>query len=485
VNQTLSSLLDQSGAATALVAAEGGHKLRYDELASEADELAGKLASLGVGRGDRVAIVLANGPQFIRFLFAVTALGATAAPLNPAYTENEYAFYLDDLQPKLVLLPAGQAAAARAAAGDGRVVDIDDDRFRRLQARPYEPASPDDVALVLHTSGTTNRPKQVPLLHRNLIASAASIANFYELTPVDVSYCAMPLFHVHGFVASVLAPLASHGTVVVPSRFAPARFPEQARTHAITWFSAGPTMHTMILEKWEGTVPQALRFMRSCSSALPPELSARCEEHYRVPLLEAYGMTEASHQISSNPLPPRARAPGAVGIPSADVELRIVDQTGNDTATGEVAIRGPGVTPGYVANPEANAASFFDGRWFRTGDRGRIDTHGYLYLEGRIKELIIRGGENISPHEIEAVLLSHASVIDAVAFGVADAKYGEVVGAAVSLNHNASERELKGWCRERLAGFKVPSRIFMIDEIPRTATGKLQRKRIGEQLTRS
>jgi acyl-CoA synthetase (AMP-forming)/AMP-acid ligase II len=364
------------------------------------------------------------------------------------------------------------------------VVDIDAKPFQRLTGQSYAPCSPEDVALVLHTSGTTNRPKQVPLLHQNLIASATSIATFYELTRSDISYCAMPLFHVHGFVASVLAPFVSGGTAVIPARFAPARFPGQARSHHITWFSAGPTLHSMILEKWRDQVPETLRFIRSCSSALPLDLLDRCEQHYRVPVLEAYGMTEASHQISSNPPPPRRRTQGSVGIASPGVEIRIVDSAGIDTTLGEVAIRGPGVTPGYTGNAEANAAAFFEGRWFRTGDRGRLDADGYLHLEGRIKELIIRGGENISPHEIETVVLSHPGVADAVAFGVEDAKYGEVVGVAVSLTGDVSERELKDWCRGWLAGFKVPSRVFVLDQIPRTVTGKLQRKRIGEQLTR-
>jgi acyl-CoA synthetase (AMP-forming)/AMP-acid ligase II len=320
-------------------------------------------------------------------------------------------------------------------------------------------------------------------LHRNLAANARAITGFYGLGESDVSFCAMPLFHVHGLVASVLAALAGGGSVIVPSRFVPGRFLRYAREHGATWVSAGPTLHAMILDRLDGERVPTLRFARSCSSALSAELFERCEAAYGVPMVEAYGMTEGSHQIASNPLPPAERKVGSVGVPSPGVEIRIVDTGGADTEIGEVAIRGPGVTEGYVANPDANAQSFFGERWFRTGDRGRFDADGYLVLEGRLKELIIRGGENISPFEIEAALAAHPQVADSVAFAIPDPRYGEEVGAAVVLTGEAGEAELRSWCRERLAPFKVPRTIFILDEIPRTPTGKLQRARIGAKLT--
>jgi acyl-CoA synthetase (AMP-forming)/AMP-acid ligase II len=295
----------------------------------------------------------------------------------------------------------------------------------------------------------------------------------------------MPLFHVHGLLASVLAALAAGGAVVVPSRFVPGRFLRHATENRVTWVSAGPTLHGMILDKLGGARVPTLRFARSCSSALSPELLERCEAAYGVPMVEAYGMTEGSHQIASNPLPPGKRKVGSVGVASPGVQIRIVDPQGADAELGEVAIRGPGVTPGYVANQAANDAAFFDEGWFRTGDRGRFDSDGYLVLEGRLKELIIRGGENISPFEIEAVLAAHPSVSDAVAFGIPDARYGEEVGAAVVLTGKSDEGALRGWCAGRLAPFKVPRQIFVLDEIPRTPTGKLQRARIGASLTGS
>jgi len=480
---TVFELLAGGEGDVALVEPDAGRRVSFAELRGEVGELAGRLAAAGVRRGDRVALVLPDGPTFVRHLLATAALGAAAAPLNPAYTAEEFRFYLEDLAPRLVLAASGEAGAARRAVEGLRFLDVDGGELAAGAPAGFEPADPGDVALVLHTSGTTSRPKQVPLLQRNLAASARAIAAFYRLAPDDVSFCAMPLFHVHGLVASVLAALAAGGAVVVPSRFAPGRLARHANEHGVTWLSAGPTLHGMILDRLDGERIPTLRFARSCSSALSPELFERCEAVYGAPMVEAYGMTEGSHQIASNPLPPGERKVGSVGVPSPGVEIRIVDGAGEEAEAGEVAIRGPGLTPGYVANPEANAQSFFGDGWFRTGDRGRFDGDGYLVLEGRIKELIIRGGENISPFEIEAALAAHPNVADAVAFAIPDPRYGEEVGAAVVLDGGGDEAALRAWCAERLAPFKVPRRIFLLDEIPRTPTGKLQRARIGARLT--
>src|SRR3990170_616894 len=468
----------------ALVSPDDGAVLTLDELAGRVEELAGKLRALGVERGDRVALVLANGPEIVQLLFAVAALGAAAAPLNPAYTTDEFAFYLGDLEPRIVLLPEGELAAARAAVGGAtEIVEVAGTpgapvvlRSARGEPAPvaFEPGGPEDVALLLHTSGTTSRPKQVPLLQRNLVASARSMTGHYRLAADDVSYVAMPLFHVHGLVASTLAAMLAGGTVVVPRRLAPRRFWQHLTEHGVSWFSAGPTIHHMLLER-AGAGETRLRFTRSCSSALSPELMRRAEQAYGVPMLEAYGMTEASHEMAANPPPPGRRRPGTVGVPTG-ARIRIVDRAWADLqpgAVGEVVISGPGLTPGYLGNPEANRDSFRDG-WFRTGDQGVIED-GYLRLVGRIKELIIRGGENISPLEVEEVLLSHPAVADAACFGVPDEKYGEQVAAAVSLRGEADERALIEHCREHLTAVKVPSAVHILDAIPRTPTGKLQR----------
>jgi oxalate---CoA ligase len=484
-------LLDATSPRPALRSPDEGTTVTHAQLAAAAAGMAGALAAAGVGRGDRVAVVLPNGPEIVAMLFATAALGAAIAPLNPAYTEPECRFFLADLDPRLLVVAAGSAAAARAAAGAVRIAELEQwtagapprltAAGRVLPTAELTGGDPDDVALLLHTSGTTSRPKQVPLLQRNLTAQAGAIARHYVLADTDVSYCAMPLFHVHGLVASTLAQLAAGGTVVVPRRFGPRRFWAQAAEHGVTWLSAGPTLHRMILDH-PGTAPATLRFARSCSSALSPELMHEAEARYGVPMVEAYGMTENTHQMTSNPLPPAERLPGSVGVP-AGAEVRIVDAAGVDVPAGEpgeVAIRGPGLTPGYLRNERANAESFFDG-WFRTGDEGVLDG-GYLRLRGRLKEMIIRGGENISPQEIEAVLQAHPQVAEAVAFGVDDPKYGQTVAAAVVLRGPVTPTQLREDARRSLAAFKVPDRIHVLDEIPRTPTGKVQRSRMASRL---
>ncbi len=491
---TLDDLLGRGAPdAAALITPEDGSQLRRDQLVDEVEELARTFAAAGVDQGDRVAFVLQNGPECVKSLLAIASLGAAVAPLNPAYTSEEYAFYIGDIAPRLVVVAAGEGEAARAAVPEGIAVadasagedgrmelSVAGSRLRPGSARTT--ADPDDIGLILHTSGTTSRPKQVPLLQRNLVASAETIASFYALGPDDVSLCVMPLFHIHGLVASTLAALAAGGSVVAPRRIAPRRVWQQLADHGVTWFSAGPTLHHMLLDRAsDAGAPSTLRFTRSCSSALSADLFRRAEETYGVPMLEAYGMTEASHQMSSNPLPPGERLVGSVGV-ATGTEIGIVDgdkrflEAGE---AGEVCIRGPGVTPGYLANPDANVDAFFDG-WFRTGDRGTLDRSGYLRLVGRLKEMILRGGENISPLEIEDVLLSHPAVAEAVVFGVPDEKYGEVVAAAVALADDATEEELTAHSRAHLAAFKVPAAIHVLDEIPRTPTGKVQRRRIAE-----
>ena len=367
-------------------------------------------------------------------------------------------------------------------------VDLDADGQVTVNGRtggqPYAAPEVGDVALILHTSGSTGRPKRVPLTHANLTISAHNVAGTYDLSPSDVSLCVMPLFHVHGLVASTLA---TGGTVVVPAKFSPLSFWRVARDTGATWYSAVPTIHQLLLARAEpGARPagaEKLRFIRSCSAALPPPVMAGLEEAFGAPVLEAYGMTEAAHQMASNPLPPAARKPGSVG-PGTQVGISIRDEHGNVLAAGErgeVCISGPNVVSGYENNPEANATAFF-GEWFRTGDQGTLDEHGYLSLTGRLKEMINRGGEKISPREIDEVLLAHPAIAEAVAFGTAHQTWGEEVAAAVVLREGAAakEAEILAFCRERLADFKRPKQIFITEAIPRTATGKIQRRVVAQ-----
>ncbi len=443
-------------------------------------------------------MALPNGLEVIASFLAALTVG-TAAPLNPAYTRDEFKFYLEDTSARALILPSNGADEARAAAGaDVLVIEADLDRDGRVQfsseqiagarsALDYPTAN--DTALILHTSGTTSRPKRVPLSHANLSTSARNVAETYELTPEDVSLCVMPLFHVHGLVASTLATLATGGTVVVPPKFNPLSFWPTVREHRVTWYSAVPTIHQVLLSRAKSSRPsgsEQLRFIRSCSAALAPQMMADIEEKFGVPILEAYGMTEAAHQMASNPLPPGARKAGSVGRGTA-VEIAILDRAGEVLAPGqpgEVSIKGANVFGGYEGNAEANAESFSNG-WFRTGDQGYLDSEGYLTLVGRIKELINRGGEKISPREIDEALLTHPAVAEAVCFGIADRVYGEEVAAAVVLKGSATEAELIAHCRSSLSDFKCPKKIYIVEEIPRTATGKIQRRNVAAAIAKS
>lgn len=476
------TLLEALGAAdagrTAIVLPDTGERVSYGELRERVRAMAAGLRASGIGPGDRVAIALPNGlPAIVSFLAA--SLAGTAAPLNPAYRQDEFAFYLEDTDARL-LIAEQDGNARRAAAGRGIPSFAPD----LASPGPSPEPSPDTIALVLHTSGSTGRPKRVPLSHRNLAVSIRNIVATYQLGPEDVSLCLMPLFHVHGLMASTMAALASGGTVVVPGRFNALAFWRLVREHNVTWYSAVPSIHQLILARKAGTDGRgALRFVRSCSASLPPELMARMEDYFGIPVLEAYGMTEASHQMASNPLPPADRKPGSVGV-GTGVGIRIMDEEGRELPAeqvGEVCIQGPNVIRGYENNPEATAKSFF-GEWFRTGDQGVLDCEGYLRLTGRLKELINRGGEKIGPREIDEVLLQHPSVSEAVCFGVPHPTWGEEIEAAVVLRDGeaADEAALTAFCGKRLAAFKCPKRIHIVAAVPRTASGKIQRLNVAK-----
>jgi len=464
----------------------------YAELSRLVDILAQALRDFGLREGDRIGIALPNGLEVISAFLAASTVG-TAAPLNPAYTVDEFKFYLEDTRARALIVPTGGAKEARTAAQETNVAiiecvtsDAGEVRFsmnEQLGETDEDNLAGQDIALILHTSGTTSRPKRVPLAHANLLTSARNVANTYQLTANDVSLCVMPLFHVHGLVASTLATFRSGGTVVVPSKFNPLSFWATVREHGATWYSAVPTIHQVLLTRARGTRPsgaEQLRFIRSCSASLAPQLMADMEATFGAPVLEAYGMTEAAHQMASNPLPPRAHKAGSVGRGTA-VEIAILDEAGNvlpPGATGEVSIKGPNVFGGYEGNAEANAESFTNG-WFRTGDQGTLDDEGYLTLVGRIKELINRGGEKISPREVDETLLQHPAVAEACCFGIPDRVYGEGVAAAVVLKETATEKDLIAHCRASLSDFKCPTAIYIMEAIPRTATGKIQRRNVA------
>jgi acyl-CoA synthetase (AMP-forming)/AMP-acid ligase II len=493
---TLADLLSQAEPTQAAVTLpDDGTATTYRSLSEQVEALAAGLHLNGLQPGAAVSIVLPNGLEYLTSFLAVTRARLTAAPLNPAYKPEEFRFYLVDTGARAVIVPPEAHPVRDVARELGLrvwVAALDSAGRVRLEGDGFTPGSgpvpdeprPNDTALFLHTSGTTSRPKGVPLTHGNLVASARNIADHYRLTPDDTSLVVMPLFHVHGLIGATLSTLLSGGTVVVPPRFSAGGFWPAVTAHRATWYSAVPTIHQVLLARSEqggyAGPQQPFRFIRSCSSALAPATLAQLEERFYAPVLEAYGMTEAAHQMASNPLPPAPHKPGTVGH-GTRVEVAIMDDAGNlqpPGTLGEVVIRGPNVTRGYHNNPQANAAAFTNG-WFRTGDRGVLDGDGYLTLVGRIKELINRGGEKISPLEVDAALLSHPAVAEAACFATADPKYGEEVHAAVVLRAEVTAEDLQAHCMKRLADFKVPKVLHLVKELPKGPTGKVQRRQLA------
>lgn len=505
MTSTLAALLADKPAGALAIGAPGREWLTFGGLRDLAANVSAQLRGFGIGAADRVAIVLPNGPEMAT-AFVTIAQAAVTAPLNPAYQQEEYAFYLGDLKAKALVVAKGYdgpaLAAAKAcgitilrlehepdlAAGTFMLSGPSAETARSGDGRP----GPGDTALILHTSGTTSRPKIVPLLQSNIAASAQSIAKTLALSPDDRCLNVMPLFHIHGLIAAVSASLVAGASIWCAPGFDALRFFGWMRDARPTWYTAVPTMHQAILARAERNreIIEAtpLRFLRSSSASLPPQVMRALAEAFNAPVIEAYGMTEATHQMASNPLPPRAQKPGLVGIAAGPL-IRIADESEDSfvDGVGEVVISGPNVTPGYEGNPEANAKSFFvaeGSRWFRTGDKGLLDEEGYLKLTGRLKEIINRGGEKISPLEVDDTLMDHPAVAQVVTFAMPHPKLGEDVAAAVVLREGktATERELRDFAATRMADFKVPRRIVILEEIPKGATGKLQRIGLADKL---
>lgn len=502
---TLSNTFSRDSSSTAVIIPSTPPLSKsYKELSEEILEFQKKLAELGIETGDAVSIALPNSYEFIVSFLAASWQRAIAAPLNPAYKQDEFEFYIDDLSSALALVPKGSfekegpavraarkynAAIAECYVDNGKVV-LDVREQGKLADRGSQKvlqAQPEDVALVLHTSGTTGRPKAVPLSHRNLTRTMKNIQATYELTSQDRTMLVMPLFHVHGLLAAFLAPLASEGSCVVPQGFSARQFWIDFTTHKANWYTAVPTMHQILLKNPLPNPMPKIRFIRSCSSPLSPKTFHELETALQAPVVEAYAMTEAAHQMCSNELPHRGqRKPGSVGI-GQGVEVKILDNEGTEVPQGseaEICIRGENVTKGYLNNPKANAESFHESGFFRTGDQGKKDTDGYVILTGRIKELINRGGEKISPIELDNVITSNPSISEAVSFAIPSELYGQEVGVAVVLKDGKtlSDQEIKDFVASKTAKFKVPTRVWLLKEIPKTATGKIQRRKVADTM---
>jgi len=500
---TIHRLLDNGQPQAAALSAPGAQACSFQELRQQVSTTVGVLRDLDISRHDRVAMVLANGPVAASAFVSISAAAITA-PLNPAYTADEFTYYLEDLEAALLVVETGSDSSSRDVAQrlGVKVVEIEagsaaglfqwsGSHVGAVDSQPGEGdlAGADDVALILHTSGTTSRPKMVPLSHRNLCVSAYNVAESLALVPEDRCLNIMPLFHIHGLVAAILASLGAGAGVVCTPGFNALKFYSWLKETEPTWYTAVPTMHQSILDRAPrntAVLEKAdLRFVRSSSASLPPTVMKDLENTFSAPVIEAYGMTEAAHQMACNPLPPAIRKPGTVG-PAAGPSVAIMDEQGSLQPTGsigEVVIRGANVASGYLNNPEANASAFH-GDWFRTGDEGVLDEDGYLRLTGRLKEIINRGGEKISPREIDEVMLDHPAVAQVVTFAIPHPRLGEDVAVAIVLDgsQSTSEAELRSFARERLAPFKVPRKFVFVDEMPKGATGKLQRIGLAEKL---
>ena len=504
MHPTLTDLLAIGANDAPAISAPSRQALSFGGLRTQIADTIAQLNALGIGRNDRVAIVLPNGPEMAT-CFMACASGVASAPLNPAYRTDEFEFYLSDLNAKALIVEQGsQSPAIEVAQRQGvRLIDLIpltdagagsfrlEPRDATTGAATSNPgyAQPGDISMVLHTSGTTSRPKIVPLSQANLAASARNIRDTLQFKATDCGLNIMPLFHIHGLIAGVLAPLAAGSQVFCTPGFNALRFFAWMDEAHPSWYTAVPTMHQTIVSRapksTEIIARNPLRFLRSSSSSMPPQVIGELEAIFNAPLIEAYGMTEATHQMASNPLPPAVRKPGTVGV-AAGPEVAIMANDGSLLArgeTGEIVIRGTNVTAGYENNAKANEEGFMAG-WFRTGDQGVMDADGYVSITGRLKEIINRGGEKISPREVDEILMDHAAVAQVVCFGMPHPKLGEEVAAVVVLREGqqVSERELQAFVAARAADYKVPKKILFMDEIPKGATGKLQRIGLAQKL---
>ena len=489
----LLTILEQKPIDSIAVKLSDGEAYSYQDLINLVDAMASKLSGHGVKPGMVINIVIENSIEFLISFLSVTRCGAIAAPLNPTYTVSEFNFYIEDANSAyLIVKDLGNPSVAAVQNTDVSVMQVgvsktgvvlSDLKGELTHSREPENVEDEAVALFLHTSGTTSKPKGVPLTHRNLLASLDNIVNTYNLSESDTSILVMPLFHVHGLIGAALSTFVSGGCLVVPARFSARSFWKiQAETNA-TWYSAVPTIHKILLDRADSDQApyESFRFIRSCSSPLPKEVLLGVENRFGSPVLEAYGMTEAAHQMSSNRLPPYKRYPGSVGSQTG-VGITVRDEKGIEldySELGEICVRGPNVMSAYVNNLSANKSAFW-GDWFRTGDQGFLSEDKNLTLTGRLKELINRGGEKISPVEVDQVILSHFAVSEAISFPLPDAKYGESVNTAVVLSEPVSESSIINFCTDKLASFKIPGRIFFLDELPKSATGKIQRRSIAD-----
>ncbi|RNI18983.1 class I adenylate-forming enzyme family protein [Flexivirga caeni] len=449
--------------------------------------LAARLESFGVAPGDTVAVMLPNRVEIVTTMFAAWFQGAAMTPVNPALTDDEVRYQLQD-STATVLVGDERAGALADSVG---IAWLDVARLAGNADAPDAAGDPraslSDFALVIYTSGTTGRPKGVLLDHANVTAMTRSLIEHLALTADDVSLLILPLFHVNGLLVSVLSPLRAGGSVVVGPRFSPATFWDVVETHRPTYFSAVPTIYAILEARADRAVDtSSLRFAMCGAAPMPAELIGRIEERFGMALVEAYGLSECTVGATANPVEGPRKA-GTVGVAFPGVEIGVVDAEGIPQPSGErgeVVIRGANVMRGYLGRPEETEKVVRDG-WLHTGDVGIIDEDGYLAIVDRLKDMIIRGGENIYPKEIEECLYNHPAVLEAAVVGKPDEFYGEVPVAFVATKpgRTVTAEELLDHCTASLARYKVPTEIVIRTELPKNSVGKLVKGMLREQLS--
>ena len=486
---TVRALIDQAATATPQAvyarSTESDAQLTFADLQRQCRRVAALLKAHGVAPGDTVALVMPNGLGTLQLLLGAMHAGVCVNPVNLLSQPDQMRYVLDHCDCKLVLAAPDWADKVRALMPALVVLAVDPDAL----ALPSDeadtpPPAAQALALLMYTSGTTGNPKGVMLTQANLAANAASIAAEHALTAQDRVLGVLPLYHINAFAVTMLAPLASGGSVAMAPKVSAARFWAQAVDTGCTWINVVPTIISFLLE---GAAPAReqtarIRFCRSASSALPPEHLRAFEAKFGIGVIETMGLTETVAPSFSNPLDPAQRKVGAVGRASGG-EARVVDgqlQPVPDGTTGEITIRGPHVMQGYYKNPQATAEAFTPDGWLRTGDLGHRDADGFFFVTGRIKELIIKGGENIAPREIDEALLKHPAVLDAAAVGIPDPHYGQEILACVVLREGMAcdEATLRAFAEQQLGRYKTPKQFRFVADLPRGPSGKVQRRKL-------
>ena len=469
-----------------LIFPETGREVTFAECRALARRLCSHLRELNLQTGDVVSYLLPNGVAAAHLFLGAMFGGFVVSPLNPLNGDLQLRAAIRHSQTRMIF--SSPENIGRLAAADARIAEINPDKIpgeSSPETTDDPPVTAEQEALLMYTSGTTGDPKGVVLTHRNVVAGGRNPTAAHRLAPADRALCVLPLYHINGQMVTVMAPLYSGGSAVIPQKFSTGKFWNWARTYNCTWFSAVPTIFSYLLQNGGGEpAPSKMRFARSASAPLSPELHRQFEMRFGIPIVETMGLTETAAQILSNPPPPTPPRIGSAGFPVGN-EAKIVDDQFKEcppTTEGEIVVRGDNVMREYLRNPQATAAAFTPDGWLRTGDLGKRDADGFFFVTGRIKELIIKGGENIAPREIDDALYARSEVAEAAAFGVADRNYGQEIEAAIVLAADAEcgEKELLEFCRKSLGDFKSPRRIHFLESLPKGPSGKIQRARLAE-----